>query len=63
MGACSDAIVSRAPDQDLRATVRDDGQDRWLVNVWADKPAEGTPDYKCEVVRDDETFRVLSIRP
>lgn len=66
MGACTRAVESRAPGQELRATVRDDDADRRVVNVWADEPAEGTPDYRCEVVRDDdadEGFRVVSIRP
>jgi hypothetical protein len=66
MGACSEEVASRAPGQELRATVRDDGPDKWVVNVWADAPAEGTPDYTCAVVRDadaDEGFRIVSIRP
>ena len=66
MGVCSDAVVSRAPGQELRATVRDDGPGMWVVNVWGDRPAEGTPDYRCDVVRDDDAdsgFRVARIRP
>jgi hypothetical protein len=64
--ACNRAVKSRVPGQELRSTVRDDGADKWVVNVWADEPAEGTPDYTCEVVRDVDAaqgFRVASIRP
>ena len=66
MRVCSDAVVLREPDASLRATVRDDGPDRWRVNVWTDRAAEGTPDHVCDVVRDDDAddgFRVASIRP
>lgn len=46
--------------------MRDDGPDAWVVNVWADEPARGTPDFVCAVVRDhdaDKGVRVVSIRP
>lgn len=66
MGACSRAVELRAPEQARRATVRDDGPERWVVDVWTDRPAEGVPDHVCRVVRDargEAGFRVVSIRP
>ncbi len=66
IGACNRAVKARVPGQELRSTVRDDGPQAWIVNVWADEPAEGTPDFRCTVVRDDradEGLRVDSIRP
>lgn len=66
MSACGRAVEERAPEQEQRATVRDDGPDAWVVNVWTDGPAEGVPDHTCDVVRDEdagEGFRVVDVRP
>jgi hypothetical protein len=66
MATCTSEVEVRAPGQDLRATVRDEPAGTWVVNVWADEPAEGIPDYVCEVVRDRQAetgFRVRRLRP
>lgn len=60
VATCRDVLAQVSESDRLATTVRAEGAG-YMVSAWADGRAEGSPDYLCQVAREEKEERGVAV--